>query len=328
MKKLMNQPADYVLESLEGFVAAHASLVRLNKTPLFVQRNKITAGKVALISGGGSGHEPAHVGFVGHGMLDAACPGEVFTSPVPAQIEAAIRACDSGGGALLIVKNYQGDVMNFEIGAEMAGARVNTVIVNDDVSGDDPAYARGMAGVLVVEKILGAAAEAGESLSLLKLLGDRLVRRMATMALMLEPCTLPLAGVPTFELAGDEVEFGVGIHGERGHAITTMTSVNQLVARLMAPILVKLAPFKNPQVLLLVNGMGATPEPELYQVYREADIVCRQQGIEVVRSLVGNYVTSIDAAGCSITLVAMDEELLTYWDAGVCTPALFWSEAP
>ncbi|OZG75446.1 dihydroxyacetone kinase subunit DhaK [Hahella sp. CCB-MM4] len=324
MKKLMNRPQDYVPQSLEGFAAAHEHLVTLNTSPLYLRRASLVEGKVALISGGGSGHEPAHVGFIGPGMLDAACPGEVFTSPVPQQIEEAIKATETGAGSLLIVKNYQGDVMNFEIGAESVETPVATVIVNDDAAGEEPEYARGLAGVLVVEKILGAAAEAGMHLEALKALGDRLVRGISSLGIMLSSCTVPLAGKPTFVLKEDEIEFGVGIHGEHGHSKEPLANADHLIAGMMKLVFSKFIGNGNSRILLFVNGLGGTPESELYIAYHTARKLCEAHGFEVARSLVGNYVTSIDSAGCSITVATLDDELLQYWDAAVSTASLSW----
>ncbi len=328
MKKFMNAVDDFLSESLRGFAAAHAGLVRLNEEPVYLVRaDSPVKGKVALVSGGGSGHEPLHGGFVGRGMLDAACPGQVFTSPTPDQMQAAAEAADGGAGILFIVKNYTGDVMNFEMAAELIGDGVETVLVNDDVAVEDSSFTsgrRGVAGTLVVEKIVGAAAEAGASLAELKALGERVNDRTASMGIALTSCTVPAAGKPTFEIAGDEMEVGVGIHGEPGRRRAKLEPADAIARTLVEAILQDLEPEPGQKALLLVNGMGATPLLELTLMYDAARRALQPSGIEIVRSLVGNYVTSLDMAGCSLTVTLIDQEMLDLWDAPVLTPALRW----
>lgn len=326
MKKLINT-ADSVLEdSLNGFARAHSDIIQFNQHPHFVCRKNKSDNKVALISGGGAGHEPLHSGLVGKGMLDAACPGQVFTSPTPDQMLMAAQAVANDAGVLFIVKNYAGDVMNFEIAAEMLDCPHETVLVNDDVSlpRDHSTGRRGVAGTLIVEKIVGAAAEAGADLATCKKLGDKVVSATASMGLALTSCTVPALGQPTFDIADNEVEMGVGIHGERGREIMNLTTANELVQILAKAIDEDLQPAKGQRVLLHVNGFGATPLMELYLVYDVAAKFFEERGIEIARSLVGNYTTSLDMAGCSVTVTLMDDEMLNYWDAPVHTAALRW----
>ena len=318
MKKLLNSVDTVLSESLDGFVAAHADLVVLGDDHKFVRRRTLKPGKVALISGGGSGHEPLHAGFIGHGMLDAACPGQVFTSPTPDQMLAAAEAVDTGAGVLYIVKNYEGDVMNFEMAAEMASGPVARVLVNDDVAVEDSLYTtgrRGVAGTVVVEKLVGAGAEAGMDLEALAALGARVNAATRSMGVALTSCTVPAAGRPMFEIGEDEMEFGVGIHGEPADAI---------VEEICDAITAELDTRSGAPSLLFVNGFGATPLMELYLVYNAALRLLSARGITVARSLVGNYVTSLDMAGCSITVSQFDSELIHLWDAPVLTPALRW----
>jgi len=327
MKKFLNGVESLLDESLYGFAHAHADILKFNDLPNFISRaTRSRAGKVALISGGGSGHEPLHIGFVGTGMLDAACPGQVFTSPTPDQMLAAAHAVNTGGGVLFVVKNYAGDVMNFEIAAEMLDCPNASVLVNDDVSlpKDHVAGRRGVAGTLVVEKIVGAAAERGADLATCKALGDKVNRATASMGVALSSCTAPALGKPTFELAHHEMEMGVGIHGERGQQTLPLASASEIVKQLAAAIDEELKPQKHQPVLLHVNGFGATPAMELYLVYQLALQHWQQRGVKITRSLVGNYTTSLDMAGCSITLTLLDEEMLTLWDAPVHTAALRW----
>ncbi|HET6469200.1 MAG TPA: dihydroxyacetone kinase subunit DhaK, partial [Geminicoccaceae bacterium] len=284
-------------------------------------------GKVALISGGGSGHEPMHAGFVGHGMLDAACPGQVFTSPTPDQMVAAAEAVDGGAGLLLIVKNYAGDVMNFEMAAEMLDGRHATVLVDDDVAVENSSFTtgrRGVAGTVMVEKILGAAAEAGAGLEALQTLGGRVVARTRSMGVALTSCTVPAAGRPTFQLGEREMEMGVGIHGEPGRRRVPLAAADAIVEELLGTILDDLAPTPGTPLLLHTNGFGATPLMELYLVHGAAARLLDARGHAVARSLVGNYTTSLDMAGCSLTLTALDDELLGLWDAPVQTATLRW----
>jgi dihydroxyacetone kinase-like protein len=327
MKKFINNIDNLLAESLSGFAKAHADIVQLNSQPDFIRRIKPTvSGKVALISGGGSGHEPLHTGFVGSGMLDAACPGHVFTSPTPDQMLAAAQAVENGGGILFIVKNYAGDVMNFEIAAEMLDCQNETILVSDDVSfpKTHSTGRRGVAGTLIVEKIVGAAAEAGEDLAACKALGDRVNLATASMGVALSSCTVPALGKPTFDMGDNEIEMGVGIHGEPGRERIAMRSATEIVDYLANMINDDLQPQKGQTALLHVNGFGATPLMELHLIYQLASEYWEKRGVNICRSLVGNYTTSLDMAGCSITLSLLDEELLRLWDAPVHTAALRW----
>lgn len=331
MKKLINDPRAVVDESVEGFGMAHANLVDVHAEPKFVLRKGAPVpGKVALVSGGGSGHEPLHAGFVGHGMLDAAVPGAVFTSPTPDQIIPATVAVDGGAGVVHIVKNYTGDVLNFETAAEMAqaeGVSVRTVLVNDDVAVEDSLYTagrRGVGGTVMVEKIAGAAAERGDALDAVTGIAERVVRNVRTMGVALTGCIVPHAGVPSFELAEDEIEIGIGIHGEPGRHRIAMEGADGITGRLLDPVMEDLGIASGDKVLLFVNGMGGTPLSELYIVYRRAAQLLAEKGATVERSLVGNYVTSLEMQGCSITVLRLDEELTALWDAPVHTAALRW----
>ena len=326
MKKFLNSVDTLLEESLNGFAKAHCDIVQFNNAPHFIQRKQANLNKVALISGGGSGHEPLHTGFVGVGMLDAACAGQVFTSPTPDQMLAAAQAVAGEAGVLFIVKNYAGDVMNFEIAAEMLDCPNATVLVDDDVSlpKNHPTGRRGVAGTLIVEKIVGAAAENGADLATCKALGDRVNAATASMGVALTSCTVPALGHPTFSITNTEMEMGVGIHGERGHDTLPLTSASEIVEHLASAIDAELKPQAGQAVLLHVNGFGATPLMELYLIYELAAQFWQARGVSVVRSLVGNYTTSIDMAGCSLTLTLMDHELLALWDAPVHTAALRW----
>jgi dihydroxyacetone kinase-like protein len=328
MKKLINAVDDVLSESLQGFAAAHADLVRIAQEPTYVIRaDAPVRGKVALISGGGSGHEPLHAGFVGHGMLDAACPGQVFTSPTPDQMVAAAAAVDGGRGLLLIVKNYAGDVMNFEMAAEMLSGEVATVLVDDDVAVEDSTYTtgrRGVAGTVLVEKIVGAAAETGADLAACKALGERVVQATGSMGVALTSCTVPAAGSPTFALGEDEMEMGVGIHGEPGRRRVRLAQADAIAEELVGGICAALEPRRGERVLLLVNGFGGTPLMELYLMFHAAAQRCRARGLQIARSLVGNYTTSLEMAGCSLTIARLDDEMISFWDAPVHTPGLRW----
>ncbi|MCX7093264.1 MAG: dihydroxyacetone kinase subunit DhaK [Methylobacter sp.] len=327
MKKFINTVDNLLDQSLRGFAKAHADIVQLNAQPHFVSRLKPTApGKVALISGGGSGHEPLHSGFVGAGMLDAACPGQVFTSPTPDQMLAAAQAVENGGGVLFIVKNYAGDVMNFEIASEMLDCPNATVLVCDDVSfpKSHSTGRRGVAGTLIVEKIVGAAAEAGADLAACKALGDKVNRVTASMGVALSSCTVPALGKPTFDIGDNEIEMGVGIHGERGRERIAIRSATEIVDYLAGIIDDDLKPQQGQAALLHINGFGATPLMELHLIYELASLFWEQRGLNICRSLVGNYTTSLDMAGCSITLSLLDDELIRWWDAPVHTAALRW----
>lgn len=326
MKKLMNSVATILSDSLDGFVAAHDDILVLGEEHKFVRRRALKPGKVALISGGGSGHEPLHGGLVGFGMLDAACPGQVFTSPTPDQMLAAAQAVDTGAGCLFIVKNYEGDIMNFEMAAEMAD-NVATVITNDDVAVENSSYTtgrRGVAGTLVVEKIVGAAAEEGRDLTALKALGEKVNGATRSMGVALTSCTVPAAGKPTFEIGDDEMEFGVGIHGEPGRRRDKLKSADAIAEEIVHAIVADLGDMAKGEALLFVNGFGGTPAMELYVVYNSARKLLEAKGIRITRSLVGSYVTSLDMAGCSITVTMLDDETTTLWDAPVHTSALRW----
>lgn len=327
MKKLMNGPDTVLAESLDGFAAAHADIVTLGPERQFVRRRETVAGKVALVSGGGSGHEPLHAGFVGHGMLDAAVPGEVFTSPTPDRIVAAAEAVETGAGCLFVVKNYEGDVMNFEMAAEILGREVLTVRTDDDVAVENSTWTtgrRGVAGTLIVEKILGAAAERMAPLADLKTLGDETNRRTRSMGVALTPCTVPAAGRPTFTLAEDEMEMGVGIHGEPGRRRVKLATADAIAAEMVGAVLDDLAPARGDRVMLLVNGFGGTPALELYLMANAARKVIEGRGVAVARTLTGSYVTSLEMAGCSVTCTVLDDRLLDLWDAPVRTAALRW----
>jgi dihydroxyacetone kinase-like protein len=327
MKKFVNDVDLLLVESLQGLAAAHADLVELHLEPAYVTRKQLSKKKVALISGGGAGHEPLHCGLIGKGMLDAACPGQVFTSPTPDQMLAAAEAVDNGQGVLFIVKNYAGDVMNFQMAVEMMDRRCATVLVNDDVAVERSTHTtgrRGVAGTLIVEKVVGAAAEAGASLDQCKVLGDRVNSRTASMGVAFTSCTVPAARRPTFDIGEDEMEFGVGIHGEPGRRRDTVRPAQELVDELMAAILGDLKPARGSEVLLHVNGFGGTPLIELYLLYHCAAKLLEREGIKVARSLVGNYTTALEMAGASLTVTQMDDEMKSLWDAPVHTAALRW----
>jgi dihydroxyacetone kinase-like protein len=327
MKKLINAVDNVVNESLAGFCAAHSDIVRMGEHAPFVQRRELKPGKVALLSGGGSGHEPLHTGFVGYGMLDAACPGQVFTSPTPDLILAAAEAADTGGGVLFIVKNYEGDVMNFDMAREMSGKSIATVITDDDVAVEKSTFStgrRGVAGTLIVEKIVGAAAEQGRSLADLKALGDRVNAATRSIGIALTSCTVPAAGKPTFDLAGDEMEVGVGIHGEPGRRRVKLRPAAEIAAEMVGAITADLGARATGEAILLINGFGGTPPSELYLMYDAVRKLLEPAGIVVARSLVGNFVTSLDMAGCSMTVSMLDEETKRLWDAPVHTAALRW----
>ena len=325
MKKLVNKPEDAVVESVAGLVAAHPDIVASGNGGQFVKRSRPATGKVALISGGGSGHEPLHAGFVGVGMLDAACPGQVFTSPTPDQMLAAASETDSGAGALFIVKNYEGDRMNFDMAREMFEGESDFILVNDDVSVRNSTFTtgrRGVAGALIVEKIVGAAAEKGASLSDLKALGDGVVSRTRSMGAALTSCVVPAVGSPTFEIGEGEMEMGVGIHGEPGRKRMPLISADKLSEELTEAILGDFEGKTGGDAIVVVNGFGGTPLMELYIVYNAAHKLLRQAGVNPARVLVGNYVTSLEMAGCSLTISLADSETLALWDAPALTVAL------
>jgi dihydroxyacetone kinase-like protein len=331
MKKLINAPEDVVKDALRGMAAAHPDLLRVDVENQIVYRaDAPVAGKVSLVSGGGSGHEPMHGGFVGRGMLDAACPGEIFTSPVPDQMLAATKAVDGGAGVLHIVKNYTGDVMNFKLAAELAeddGIDVASVLTNDDVAVEDSLWTAGRRGVgvtVLLEKIAGAKAEAGGTLEEVAAGARKVNDRGRSFGVALTSCVTPAAGAPTFEIGSDEIEFGVGIHGEPGRRRERLAPVSDLVAEMAEAILSDLAPASGANLLAFVNGLGGTPLIELYVIYNELAKQLAARGLTATRSLVGNYITSLEMAGASITLVELDDELADLWDAPEHTAALRW----
>ncbi|GAB2539845.1 dihydroxyacetone kinase subunit DhaK [Gracilibacillus alcaliphilus] len=315
MKKVVNHPDKVVQDMLDGFVKAHhTSMKRIPDTTVIIRQEAPISGKVGLVSGGGSGHEPAHAGYVGKGMLDAAVVGEVFTSPTPDQVLEAIKAVDSGAGVLLIIKNYTGDVMNFEMAAELAeaeGITVDKVIVNDDVAVEDSTFTtgrRGIAGTVLVHRVAGAVAETGASLAEVKQAAEKVVRNVRSMGLALTACTVPAAGKPSFTLHDNEIEIGTGIHGEPGIERVPLQTAEEMSERLVEKILAD-KDYTNSEVAIMINGMGATPEMELYIVYREVERLLHKHGIAVYRAWVGEYMTSLEMAGFSVTLLAVDHEI-------------------
>ena len=330
MKKFINDPADVVKESLAGLAAAHPDLVRVDFENQIVVRKDAPTGKVAIISGGGSGHEPMHGGFVGAGMLDAACPGEVFTSPVPDQMLAATKAVDGGAGVVHIVKNYTGDVMNFKLAAEMAedeDIKVESVLTNDDVAVEDSLYTAGRRGVgitVLAEKIAGAKAEAGGSLAEVAAIARKVNDNGRSFGVAFTSAWTPSSPTPTFEIGADEMEFGVGIHGEPGRRREKVKPAAEIVAEMAEAILGDLDAPSGSNVLAFVNGLGGTPTIELYVIYNELAKQLKERGLTATRSLVGDYITSLEMAGASITLLKLDDELTELWDAPVHTPALRW----
>ncbi|MDR3495075.1 MAG: dihydroxyacetone kinase subunit DhaK [Ancalomicrobiaceae bacterium] len=324
MKKLINTPSETLKDFLNGFAAAYASVIAIDRQGRFVRRAEIRRDKVAIISGGGSGHEPLHVGFVGIGMLDAACPGQIFTSPTPDQILAAHAAVAGEPGALFLVKNYEGDQMNFDMAIEMLDAPIAKVVIDDDAGGAVSARSigrRGVAGTFVVEKIVGAAAEARLDLDGCRRLAERTVARTRSMGVALSSCTVPLAGRPTFTLAEDEMEIGVGIHGEPGRERLPLGTSRSVAELLVDATLRALDTPDGADVLLFVNGFGGSPPMELYCLYGDARAALERRGCRVVRSLVGTYVTSLEMAGASVTVTLLDEDLARFWDAPALTPA-------
>jgi dihydroxyacetone kinase-like protein len=331
MKKLINDPNDVVVEALLGVEAAHPDLQVDHANKIIYRGDAPKPGKVGIISGGGSGHEPLHGGFVGLGMLDAACAGEVFTSPVPDQMLAATKLVDGGVGVLHVVKNYTGDVMNFEMAAEMAaaetGAQVVSVVTDDDVAVQDSTWTAGRRGVgvtVLLEKIAGAAAEEGRDLDAVAAIARKVNSQGRSMGVALTSCTVPAAGSPTFELGEDEMELGVGIHGEPGRKRVPLAPAQEIAEMLVEPILSDLPFESGDSVIALVNGLGGTPLIELYVMYNEVHKILARHGVSVARSLVGSYITSLEMAGSSVTLLKADDELLGLWDAPVRTPALRW----
>jgi dihydroxyacetone kinase-like protein len=332
VKKLINAPDAVLQDALRGVEAAHGDRLRVNYDPAYVVRaDAPVQGKVGLVSGGGSGHEPMHGGFVGPGMLDAACPGEVFTSPTPDQMQAATEAVDGGAGVVHIVKNYTGDVMNFEMAADLAkgeGTEVESVLTNDDVAVQDSLYTAGRRGVgvtVLMEKICGAAAEERKSLAEVAELGRRVNANGRSMGMALTPCITPGSGEPSFELGENEVEIGIGIHGEPGRFREEIGPASQIAERLVTPIVEDLPFSSGDRVLAFVNGMGGTPLIELYVMYAEVAKLLDGHGLTIERNLIGNYITSLEMQGCSITLLKLDDEMVSYWDAPVNTPA--WRSA-
>jgi len=331
VKKLINKPEDVVIEELQGIAIAHADLVKVFYEPNYIVRaDAPVKNKVGVISGGGSGHEPMHGGFVGMGMLDAACPGAVFTSPTPDQMLEATKAVSGGAGVLHIVKNYTGDVLNFEMAADLAraeGIEVEAVVTDDDVAVKDSLYTAGRRGVgvtVLAEKIVGAAAEQQRPLKDVAELCRRVNANGRSMGMALTSCTVPQAGKPTFDLPEDEMEIGIGIHGEPGRTRMKLKTAAEITEMLATPILDDLPFNQGDSVLAFVNGMGGTPLIELYVVYNELAKICAGRGVKIARSLVGSYITSLEMAGCSITLLKVDDELIRLWDAPVKTPALRW----
>jgi dihydroxyacetone kinase-like protein len=330
MKKLINSPDTVLADALAGVAAAHPELTVDHVNRIIYRGTPTRAGKVALISGGGSGHEPLHGGFVGVGMLDAACAGEVFTSPTPDQMQEATKVADSGAGVLHIVKNYTGDVMNFEMAAEMAeaetGVKVASVVTNDDVAVEDSTWTAGRRGVgvtVLLEKIVGAAAEEGRDLAAVTALAQRVNENGRSMGMALTSCTVPAAGKPTFDLPEDMMEIGVGIHGEPGRHRVPLAGAASIAAQLVEPILADYD-FTGSPAIVMLNGMGASPLIELYLMYGEVAKLLEKAGVPVARNLVGNYITSLDMAGCSVTVLKADDEFLKLWDAPVNTAGLRW----
>jgi len=330
LKKFINNVDDMLAESLLGLASAHSDLVSLHLNPNFLTRKQKSANKVAIISGGGSGHEPLHTGYIGYGMLDAACPGYVFTSPSPDQMLAAADAVHSGKGILFVVKNYAGDVMNFEMAAEMLPYESATVLTSDDCAVINSTYTtgrRGVAGTMIVEKCVGSLAETGASLQACKALGDKVNARTSSIGVALTSCTVPAAGRPTFELAENEIEMGVGIHGEPGRKRMPMTNADAIVKNCIDAIV---ADFSAKSInmmsdgLLLINGFGATPLMELYLIYNSAAKLLAEHGVTITQSLVGNYTTALDMAGASISLCLLDNEIKQHWRSKVQTVTLSW----
>jgi dihydroxyacetone kinase-like protein len=332
MNKLINDPANVVSDALRGIAAAHPELHVDHENRIVRRGDAPVRGKVGLISGGGSGHEPLHAGFVGPGMLDAACAGEIFTSPVPDQMAAATAAVDGGAGVLHIVKNYTGDVMNFEMAAELAAAaetpvEVASVVTDDDVAVQDSLYTAGRRGVgvtVLVEKIAGAAAEQGRPLAEVAEVARKVNANGRSMGVALTSCTVPAAGKPTFDLPDGQLELGIGIHGEPGRRRLPTAPAAEIAELLVTPILADLDFTGGDGVIAFVNGMGATPLIELYVMYHEVATILAKAGVPIARNLVGSYITSLDMAGCSVTLVKADDDLLRLWDSPVRTPALKW----
>ena len=328
MKKFVNNVDNILTESLSGFGKAHPDIIKVNHAPDFVSRaHKSSKSKVALISGGGSGHEPLHGGFVGYGMLDAACPGQVFSAPTPDQMEAAANEVHNDKGILFIVKNYSGDIMNFEMGADIIAHKHATIVVNDDVAVEDSTFTtgrRGVAGTMIVEKTVGSLAETGASLEECKNFGDHVNKMTGSMGVAFTSCTVPAAGKPTFDISADEMEFGVGIHGEPGRRREKIKNANELSKEIIESILDDLKPNQGEEVLMHVNGFGGTPLMELYLLFECGQKLLNDKNIKVARSIVGNFTTSLDMAGGSFTITKLDEKIIEHWDSPVHTAALRW----
>ncbi|MDG1096825.1 MAG: dihydroxyacetone kinase subunit DhaK [Methylophilaceae bacterium] len=327
MKKFVNDVNNMLTESLSGFAKAHNDLVSLHLKPNYLTRKNKAKNKVVIVSGGGAGHEPLHAGFIGKGMLDAACPGQVFTSPTPDQMIAAAEAVHADKGVLFIVKNYAGDVMNFEMAAEMLPFENATVLTSDDCAVINSTFTdgrRGVAGTVIVEKCVGSIAETGADLQTCKALGDKINAQTASIGVALTSCTVPAAGKPTFEISETEIEMGVGIHGEPGRKRETMREADAMVNGMIDAIIADLQPKKDTEILLLVNGLGATPLMELYLIYNTAEKLLTEHGLTIARSLVGNYTTAIDMTGASITVCVLDDEIKQHWDSPVHTAGLRW----
>ena len=328
MKKFINNVDTILNESLSGFSKANSEIIDVNFSPDYIfRKNKPKNPKVSLITGGGSGHEPLHGGFVGYGMLDAACPGQVFSAPTPDQIVESCQKVHNEKGILFIVKNYSGDIMNFEMASELLDFENQTIIVNDDVAVEDSTYTsgrRGVAGTLIVEKIVGSIAETGASLSECKDIGNNVIDNTRSLGVALTSCVVPAAGKPTFEISFDEMEFGVGIHGEPGRKREKIKNATEITKDLIYPIIEDLKLIKNDEILLHVNGFGGTPLMELYLLFNCANEMLTNENIKVSRSLVGNYTTSLDMVGASITLTKMNNDFIKHWDSSVHTPALRW----
>ena len=328
MKKFVNNVENILTESLTGFSKAHSDIIKLNLSPNYIYRSeKPEVEKVSILSGGGSGHEPLSGGFVGRGMLDAACPGQVFSAPTPAQMEAAANQVHNGKGILFIVLNYSGDIMNFEMGADMITHENATVIVNDDVAVEDSTFTtgrRGVAGSMIVAKTIGSFAETGASLEECKNFGDHVNKMTGSMGVAFTSCTVPAAGKPTFDLSADEIEFGVGIHGEPGRKREKIRTANELTKEIIESILEDLKPNNNQEVLLHVNGFGGTPLMELYLLFECGQKLLEEKNIKVSRSIIGNYTTSLEMAGGSFTITKLDEKIIKHWDSPVHTAALRW----
>ncbi len=328
MKKFINKTDDFLKESLQGFGAVHSEIINVYFEPNFITRAQpAKKGKVALITGGGSGHEPMHGGYVGYGMLDAACPGFVFSAPTPDQMLAAVEKVDGGAGVLFLVTNYSGDIMNFQMASEMLQSPNETVLINDDVAVENSSFTtgrRGVAATILIEKIVGSLAEFGGSLEACKALGDKVNKNSGSMGVAFSSCTVPAAGKPTFELAADEMEFGVGIHGEPGRRRDKIKPAQQISEELLEAILEDLKPNTNEQVLLFINGLGGTPLAELYLLFDNAKQILDKKNIKVSRSLVGNYCTSLEMQGASITLTKLDEDIIRHWDSPVHTAGMRW----